>query len=496
VIVLADGLTYRASREMPFLNTLRARGADFRCTVGLPSLSAPGRAVLASGAWQGVHGQTTNFGVRPLAVDSLFAAARRSGLLTGLAGGASTRRLLGPAGHAVPLVEAPEDAGMAEFEKALGDATAALSTLLLPPRLGLVYGEFDISDQTGHRFGAASPEYRRAALETDEALRTLASEADLALDTLLVTADHGHVAKGGHGGPEPDVLEVPLVLVGAGVRTGISGAARQIDIAPTVAALLGIGTPASNEGRILLEGLDLPSPRASLAALCTERSRFVALYARTLGEPAPGIAECQGDDDQATLEAKLSSLDVSEREAREARSAAERVGRGRRMALAGAVTLALAGGLFLALDGVEMWGRALLGPAAAFAFVAVRPALGIVASLSAVNKDTNLGPFFAWDMGVAAGLFLLALLAVARPGPLKEQARVAFVVELLFLLPLALRGAWTYVAIGALARWNLPDPARGFGFYLDILALTGVALLTPVLPFISSAAARLRAPRS
>jgi hypothetical protein len=36
VVVLLDGLGLDASRELPFLNQLRARGADFACGVGVP----------------------------------------------------------------------------------------------------------------------------------------------------------------------------------------------------------------------------------------------------------------------------------------------------------------------------------------------------------------------------------------------------------------------------------------------------------------------------
>lgn len=49
-------------------------------------------------------------------------------------------------------------------------------------------------------------------------------------------------------------LEVPLVLSGAGVlqHQELSGPPRIIDIAPTIAALLGIRTPAGSRGRNLL----------------------------------------------------------------------------------------------------------------------------------------------------------------------------------------------------------------------------------------------------
>lgn len=62
-----------------------------------------------------------------------------------------------------------------------------------------------------------------------------------------------------HGTAYSYDAEVPLFLWGRGVKPGISGAqARAIDVAPTVAALMELGMPASCEGRPLAELLALP----------------------------------------------------------------------------------------------------------------------------------------------------------------------------------------------------------------------------------------------
>ncbi len=51
VVVLVDGLGLQGARDLRFLGELRARGADYDCRIGEPSLSLPGRAVMLSGAW-------------------------------------------------------------------------------------------------------------------------------------------------------------------------------------------------------------------------------------------------------------------------------------------------------------------------------------------------------------------------------------------------------------------------------------------------------------
>lgn len=62
-----------------------------------------------------------------------------------------------------------------------------------------------------------------------------------------------------HGTPYAYDSEVPLLLWGRGVKPGISGTwARAVDVAPTTAALMELGTPAMTEGRALSELLALP----------------------------------------------------------------------------------------------------------------------------------------------------------------------------------------------------------------------------------------------
>ncbi len=58
----------------------------------------------------------------------------------------------------------------------------------------------------------------------------------------VITADHGHIDTGGHGGWESDVIQVPAVIAGPGIKLA-KGTGRSEDVAPTVALLAGIGVP-------------------------------------------------------------------------------------------------------------------------------------------------------------------------------------------------------------------------------------------------------------
>jgi arylsulfatase A-like enzyme len=57
-------------------------------------------------------------------------------------------------------------------------------------------------------------------------------------------------SRGGHGSTRE--MRVPLLISGAAVRAGAAPRdARLVDVAPTIAALLGVRPPADAQGRVL-----------------------------------------------------------------------------------------------------------------------------------------------------------------------------------------------------------------------------------------------------
>jgi hypothetical protein len=62
-----------------------------------------------------------------------------------------------------------------------------------------------------------------------------------------------------HGTPWSYDSEVPIMLLGKGIKPGVyAHVPHPIDVAPTVSAVLELGSPASNEGVPLTEALLLP----------------------------------------------------------------------------------------------------------------------------------------------------------------------------------------------------------------------------------------------
>jgi hypothetical protein len=259
VIVVLDGLRVDASQRMPTLNQMRGLGADRVALVGQPSLSKPGWTIIGTGAWAEQSGITSNFTEKDIALDTLFLAAKRRGLTTALVGMSWWHQLY-PQGvdyDQTFSAPTPSPADIDHTSLFKGDRAVTSSALeLLKTKPNLVIIHLLGPDLAAHHWGGASEQYLEVVQNADSQLARILAALDLKTAALFVTADHGHLDQGGHGGGEPIVLRVPLVSVGKGIRAGTYPISSLVDLAPTVAVLLGTSLPAHNQGDILLDQLD------------------------------------------------------------------------------------------------------------------------------------------------------------------------------------------------------------------------------------------------
>lgn len=477
LLVLVDGLRLDASRTLPSLERLRARGADLAARVGTPSLSRPGRATIATGARVGVHGVTTNFHEGVLPFDNLFRGAARAGASVAVGGSAIWSELFGAeirrGGGAVLGISLPEPPGsFRDMEARMEEKAREAIRFVLERRPGLGVVDLMMTDAAAHDFGARSEDYRRALSTADRLLAGIVAETDLAEATLVVTADHGHVDEGGHGGSEPEVLAVPLVLAGQGIRAGARGEARQEDVAPTLAFLLGLPLPGANQGRILDEALARAAGDAvALGAVRAQRQAF----GRGCGTPIePGAGDAPADIDAAL--ARLA----------ESRASRSRLERGPIFA----VTFVLALGV-LGLAAHAAGPRALLaGVAVYFAvFAALVAAFGVRLSLSGIRHEEHVNPYFLWLMAFAllAGLCAVAVASRLSPRPATGYAVAGAAVALL-----ALPTAWAIWRNGlAMHAWGW-DIGEAFLTVVRLSEIQALGVLALLVPLVS----RLTRPRA
>jgi hypothetical protein len=252
-LVMIDGLRLDTSYGRSFLDELRARGIDAEARTHFPSMSRPNHTTIVTGVEPRYSGVRTNMWNTPVPLDTVMARAHAAGLRVALFAD-------GEPGMGVMYPTSFDDLVDAPFNREVM-LTSAEDAIARGDELVLLWLA-DVDD-AGHKFGAASPEYREAARRVDEMLARLLSGVDLQRDAIVVCADHGHIDRGGHGGLEPEVMAVPLVLAGAGVKKGATlDGARLADVAPTVAALLGLPAPGHALGRTLTAALDVDAAEA------------------------------------------------------------------------------------------------------------------------------------------------------------------------------------------------------------------------------------------
>jgi len=116
-----------------------------------------------------------------------------------------------------------------------------------PGRLAEVRRALEGLPQVDRVLGAADLEVLRASDKVGDFLVETKTPWGFGLEE-----PEGGASRGGHGSTQE--IRVPLLISGAGVRAGaLPKDARLVDVAPTIAALLGVRPPADAQGRVLDE---------------------------------------------------------------------------------------------------------------------------------------------------------------------------------------------------------------------------------------------------
>jgi len=513
LLIIVDGLRLDSSRDLATWNLARAgsasvpAGADLFAVAGQPSLSNPSAAVIPSGTTQEIHGVTTNWYEGLLKVDNLFRSADRSGKTTAVVAGKGWVDLYG---DTIGTMYKFDDSS-GDFDRQVFDQTMAIlnGTAPLPDLLVVHFGGVD---NASHASGGISAEATAAATTIDGYVGQMLAAYDLTKRTAILTSDHGHIATGGHGGWEPDVLNVPLVFTGKGVVSGTMPAAQQVDLAPTIAALLGIGVPAESIGTILENVIALPPEDMSRAFIDLGRARaeFTTAYLETNGKKLPPsqalsdavtavtdagtllddawVTAVAGDPALAeeTAKAGIYLLDKARADVDHLRMDAER--RSRATLSLVMVLLPLIPLFYLARN---RWGNLALG--GAVLYFALHSALffwvrGFRYSLSIFNEESAIQQFFALRMLDAAIVVLVVGLVFGvvagwrkkYRGP--ELAEGAAFMSYLVGYGLALQLTLFYYLNSVSFSWFLPNLVWGFKFYADCLQVvpTGIAAVLVV----------------
>ncbi|MDB4947024.1 MAG: type phosphodiesterase/nucleotide pyrophosphatase [Labilithrix sp.] len=228
VVVVVDGLRRAAAETMRSVAVLRAAGQCRSMNMGKLTVSRPVYAILSTGLEADRTGSRNNDEKTPLAAESIWEVARRSGLEVAGASHLPWWKQLFPDGFSRYHRTEPE-----------GEDIFAPETLT---DLNLFHPDY--VDEAGHSFGAASPVYDAAVARVDVEIQGLLARIDLDRDVVVLTSDHGHVDRGGHGAEQPEVANVLTCFAGKGiVRSARVDVLDARTFAPALAVRLGLPFP-------------------------------------------------------------------------------------------------------------------------------------------------------------------------------------------------------------------------------------------------------------
>ncbi len=469
VAVLVDGLRVDTAADasvMPFLNSLRARGASATVHSHLPAYSTPGWSVLAIGAWPDLSDapamNPTSPGDYTWTQDNLYDAARRAGLRTAASASESFKYLI-PAASLDSAAWTVDETPVADQQN-IDQAVAWVKS----GQYQYIFTYMVQVDHAGHyQGGPRDPRWNEAARRCDELLAQLVGALDLAQDTVLVYSDHGHIDQGGHGGQEPVVLVQPFVMAGAAVRPGAYGDIQMVDVAPTTAVLLGASLPAMSQGRARTEMLNLSTDQqaAVLQATLRQQAALYQAYAQKMGAPLQDFSASAAADPVTVYQSAIETI-------RSDRLAGERQPR------AGLVAL-LAAALLIAVVHLRPGGLVLMGllvNVAAFHLL-YTGLFGGTYTLSSVLSDLQL----LVSVGVSAVGGLLAAWIVNmyawryRQLPPRQAVYLHLQQVMATLFVAGLPALWSLAYNGPLLTWTIPDVPSMFYGFLSLVACLSIA---------------------
>lgn len=231
VVVVVDGLRADKALTMPSVKKLQQAGQCRETDVGPLTVSRPVYAVISTGLEQDRAGSRNNDCTSPLAAESLWQVARRSGL-----------RVTGTS--ELPWFQQLFPDGFSDFQLVARSADHFTKS---EPELGELSLFHPIYvDEDGHDFGGASPQYAASVARADAEFSRLLLRLDLSRDLVVFTSDHGHSDHGGHGARSREVEQVLTCFAGRGVAHAADDTPRPFDsrtIAPTLAVLLQLPFP-------------------------------------------------------------------------------------------------------------------------------------------------------------------------------------------------------------------------------------------------------------
>lgn len=288
VLFVADGLRSKSfskaceNNDSPFLkNIVETRGTWGISHTRVPTETRPGHVAIIAGLYEDPSAVARGWKENPVEFDTVFNQSRFTwswgspDILPMFAKGASGDHVfMDMYGSELEDFSGKESTVQLDtwvFDKVSDFLTSAQNNTELLEKLHSNKIIFFLHllglDTAGHTHKPGSEEYKENIKAVDEGVKKIEELFESFYDydgqtSYIFTSDHGMTDWGSHGAGDPSETETPLIAWGAGINTpqSVTGAGNkletlrkdvhQADIAPLMAALIGIPLPVNSVGLI------------------------------------------------------------------------------------------------------------------------------------------------------------------------------------------------------------------------------------------------------
>ena len=251
IVILVDGMRPDAAAQMEEAKLFMTNSAfTLKARTVMPSVTLPCHMSLFHSVDPARHGTTTNTyapQVRPIRglCEVLSEAKKQCAFFYNWE---ELRDLARPGSLAFSCFASGTRLGYPKTNQLVTDAAIRCISENKPDFAFLYLG---FSDEAGHNHGWMSEPYLEAVKESWDCIRRVLSSLPEEY-AVIITADHGGHDRS-HGSDCPEDMTIPLFLSGKGISSQKDLSNADIkDIAPTVAALLGVCPDPDWEGKSLL----------------------------------------------------------------------------------------------------------------------------------------------------------------------------------------------------------------------------------------------------
>ena len=289
VFVLVDSVSFDLAfrqRKLPRIASLRSRGRWGLLRTEDPTMTGQMVYTLATGARPYLYGVLRNWRQNRMGHETFLDVLDEAGLRVELYGDVPWSQMFGDRFYrfyTIPEEGRRPDGRPYHWPYAVNEldhhVIAHLDAALARPRFDALVWHIHGTDLVMHKYLRDS---RLTALKlrwADLLVSEVIQDLDDGQTTFLVLSDHGCAVNGRHGYEDPEARRAFYLLFGPHVRPGGRLDLRQVDIAPTVAALVGRTPPAPSAGRPAVEALDLSA--AARARLLMAPSQGASAVVRT-----------------------------------------------------------------------------------------------------------------------------------------------------------------------------------------------------------------------